>query len=106
MEALEIYTEYRGLSTSFDLTLRLIEDLLSRRLTPEYRRLWVQGSNSGRTILVFTIFPSNGDPYRMEFLTVPNFRLFRHGGDFESEINLIEEFITGLVDDVLSGIVI
>ena len=45
METIEILQRYRDNSTnsSFDLTLRVIEDVLNQRLSPDYRRIRVQG---------------------------------------------------------------
>ena len=108
MEA--IYSRYRTGSPSFEGTLGLIHDLIAARLTPGVRRVWVQGSNSGRTNLVFTIF-EDGRDYRMEFLTVNGFRQYRPipvTGDvteFEREVRLMKEFVDRLATGPLGGVI-
>ena len=106
MEA--IYSKYRTGSPSFEGTLGLIHDLIAARLTPGVRRVWVQGSNSGRTNLVFTIF-EDGRDYRMEFLTINGFRQFRpssEGVEREAEIRLVDEFIERLRTTTLNGVIV
>lgn len=106
MEA--IYSRYRTGSPSFEGTLGLIHDLIAARLTPGVRRVWVQGSNSGRTNLVFTIF-EDGRDYRMEFLTINGFRQFRpssEGVEREAEIRLVDEFIERLRTTTLNGVIV
>lgn len=106
MEA--IYSRYRTGSPSFEGTLGLIHDLIAARLAPGVRRVWVQGSNSGRKKLVFTIF-EDGRDYRMEFLTINGFRQFRpssEGVERESEIRLVDEFIERLRTTTLNGVIV
>lgn len=106
MEA--IYSRYRTGSPSFEGTLGLIHDLIAARLTPGVRRVWVQGSNSGRTNLVFTIF-EDGRDYRMEFLTINGFRQFKpssEGVEREAEIRLVDEFIERLRTTTLNGVIV
>ena len=100
----EIYSRYRTGSPSFGLTLRVMEDLISARLMPEFRRVWVQGSNSGKVNLIFTIF-ENGKSYRMEFETFKNFRNYKPEGELETEIRLMEELINRLRDGVLTWVI-
>lgn len=101
-----IYSRYRTGTPSFEGTLRLIQDLITARLAPGVRRVWVQGSNSGRTNLVFTIF-EDGRDYRMEFLTINGFRQFRPTAeDRETEIRLVDEFIERLRTTTLSGVIV
>ena len=87
-----IYERYRRRGTSFEMTLSLLQDLLNERLRPEFRRIWVQGSNSGRSRLCFTIFTNSG--YDMIFVEVGSLRQFRSDGNPNEEIQLIEDLIT------------
>ena len=103
MEA--IYSYYTRRSTSFETTLALLQELLNERLSPDYRRIWVQGSNSGRTKFCFTIFPNRGE-YTMRFLDAGSFRQFRTDGNLDEEIEIIERFIESLSDDLLNGVII
>jgi hypothetical protein len=99
-----IYSRYRTGSPSFEGTLSLMQDLLTSRLVPGFRRIWVQGSNSGRARLVFTIF-EEGRPYRMEFLTIPSMRQYRPEGDVETEVRLMTEMIDRLRTGPLAGVI-
>ena len=89
-----IYRRYLGRGTSFEMTLSLLQDLLNSRLRPEFRRLWVQGSNSGRSRLCITIFYSGG--YDMRFIEVGSLRQFRVDGDFDEEVQNIERLISNI----------
>ncbi len=100
----EIYRRFSRRETSFENTLVLLQELLNERLTSDYRRIWVQASNSGRTRFCFTFFPNTGQ-YRMRFLETGSFRQFRSDGNFEEEMRYIESFIESLRDGLLSGIV-
>ena len=102
MEA--IYSYYTRRSTSFETTLALLQELLNERLSPDYRRIWVQGSNSGRTRFCFTIF--NHNDYTMRFLDAGSFRQFRTDGNLDEEMEIIERFITTLSEGILNGIII
>ena len=64
----EIYSHWSRRESSFGNTLGLIQDLLSERLRPEFRRIWVHGSNSGRARICFTIFTDSG--YVMRILRI------------------------------------
>lgn len=99
MEA-TIYERYRRMGTSFESTVRLIQDLLSERLSDGYHRIWVQGSTSR---LVFTIFGEDG--YTMRFLNTGGLRQFRHDGVLNDEIVIIERFIEGLRQGILSDFI-
>jgi len=81
----------------------LLQDLLVERLSPGWRKIWVQASNSGRTRFCFTIF-SNTD-YTMRFLDAGSFRQFRTDGDLNEEIILMERFIETLRTGILSGVI-
>jgi hypothetical protein len=100
-----IYSYYTRRNTSIETTLMLLQDLLMERLSPDYRKIWVQASNSGRTKFCFTIFPNRGQ-YTMRFLDAGSFRQFRTDGNLDEEIELIERFITSLSEDILNGIII
>jgi len=102
MEA--IYSYYTRRGTSFETTLALLQELLNERLSPDYRRIWVQGSNSGRTRFCFTIFPNRGE-YTMRFLETGSFRQFRTDGNLEEEMSIIERFITSLSEGILNEII-
>jgi hypothetical protein len=97
------YSYYTRRGTSIETTLMLLQDLLVERLSPDYRRIWVQSSNSGRTRFCFTIF-SNTD-YTMRFLDAGSFRQFRTDGDLNEEIILMERFIETLRTGILSGVI-
>jgi len=101
----EIYSYYARRGTSFETTLALLQELLNERLSNGYRRIWVQGSNSGRTRFCFTIFPNRGE-YTMRFLETGSFRQFRTDGNLEEEMSIIERFITSLSEETLNSIII
>lgn len=103
MEA--IYTRFSRRETSFENTLLLLQELLNERLLPEYRRIWVQASNSGRTRFCFTIFPNSGQ-YDMRFFESGSFRQFRTDGNLNSEMELIESFINTLSSDTLRNYIV
>lgn len=94
------YERYRRMGTSFESTVRLIQDLLSTRLSNDYNRIWVQGSTSR---LMFTIFDRNG--YTMRFLNTGGLRQFRHDGDLNDEIVIMERFIEQLRQGILSDFI-
>jgi hypothetical protein len=102
MEA--IYERYRRRGTSFEMTLSLLQELLESRLDSRFRRIMVQGSNSGRSRMCFILFDRLG--YTMRFVDAGSFRQFRHNGNLSEEIVLIERFIetlrTGILSDVIS----
>jgi hypothetical protein len=102
MEA--IYSYYTRRETSIETTLMLLQDLLMERLSPDYRKIWVNASNSGRTRFCFTIF-SNTD-YTMRFLDAGSFRQFRTDGNLDDEMEIIERFIDTLSEGVLNGVII
>jgi len=105
-----IYSRYRTGSTSFDSTLRLLQELLTTRLLPQYSRIWVQGY-SGKSMFVFTIFENgreDGRSYTMRFLTLGAFRQYRPSTSsdvFDKEVQLVEDFIIGLRSSVLNGVI-
>ena len=99
-----IYSYYTRRGTSFETTLALLQELLNERLSNDYRRIWVQGSNSGRTRFCFTIFPNRGE-YTMRFLETGSFRQFRTDGNLEEEMSIIERFITSLSEGILNEII-
>ena len=103
MEA--IYSYYTRRETSIETTLMLLQDLLMERLSPDYRKIWVQASNSGRTRFCFTIFPNRGE-YIMRFLDAGSFRQFRTDGNLDEEMEIIERFITSLSEETLNDIII
>jgi hypothetical protein len=82
----------------------LLQELLMERLTPDYRKIWVQASNSGRTRFCFTIF--NHHDYTMRFLDAGSFRQFRTNGDLDEEMEIIERFIDSLSEGILNGVII
>ena len=102
MEA--IYSYYARRGTSIETTLMLLQDLLMERLTPEWRKIWVNASNSGRTRFCFTIF--NHHDYTMRFLDAGSFRQFRTDGNLDEEIEIIERFINSLSEGTLNGVII
>lgn len=112
MEINSIYSRFTGRSTSFETTLRLLHELLSERLNSEFRNIRVQGCNSGRTSLCFTLFYTRDrlnekgnfyQSYELRFQEVKNFRNFRTDGDVGSEVTQIENLIESLRRGCLSG---
>jgi hypothetical protein len=103
MEA--IYSYYTRRETSIETTLMLLQDLLMERLTPEWRKIWVHASNSGRTRFCFTIFPNRGQ-YTMRFLDAGSFRQFRTDGNLDEEMEIIERFIDTLSEGILNDVII
>lgn len=99
------YSYYARRGTSFETTLALLQELLNERLLPDFKRIWVQGSNSGRTRFCFTIFPIRGE-YTMRFLDAGSFRQFRTDGNLEEEMAIIERFIDSLSEGTLDGIIL
>jgi hypothetical protein len=95
-----IYEAYRRRGTSFEMTVGLIQDILSERLVDGYTKIWVQGSPSR---LIFTIFDTSG--YVMRFLNTGGLRQFRHDGVLGEEITIMERFIEGLRQGVLSDFI-
>jgi len=99
-----IYLRYTRRETSFEMTLSLLQELLASRLDTRFRRIMVQGSNSGRSRICFILFDRVG--YTMRFVDAGSFRQFRHNGNLSEEIVLIERFIetlrTGILSDVIS----
>ena len=97
-----IYERYRRRETSFEMTLCLLQDLLNERLRPEFRRIWVQGSNSGRSRLCFTIFTNIG--YDLRFIEVGSLRQFRSDGNLTDEIQFIDNLIRGffILNDIIN----
>lgn len=80
--------------TNFERTLTILQERLSDRLAPGYRKIWVQGSNRPSAAnLVFTIFPVGSGPYTMEFMEIRNFRNYRPDGNLEEEMSLINRNI-------------
>ena len=95
-----IYELYRRRGTSLEMTVGLIQDILSERLVDGYTKIWVQGSTSR---LVFTIFDRGG--YTMRFLNTGGLRQFRHDGNLNEEIVIMERFREGLRQGVLSDFI-
>lgn len=108
------YERYREGISSFELTLRLLEELINERMNPEFRRISVQGSNRSK-MFSFTIFFTKARlntignfyyGYTIRTQEVKNFRNWRPDGDFNSEIveieRLIELFRKNCLSDIIS----
>ncbi len=81
---------------NFERTLSLIESMLKSRLRPEYRNIWVQGSNRpNSTTIIFTVFTNQS--YRMHFVNIKNFRQFRPD---VSDQNLEMEILRGHIQSM------
>lgn len=114
MEINPIYSRFTGRSTSFDTTLRLLQDLLSERLSPEYRSIRVDASNSGRVNFSFTLFYTRDRlndggfylGYGIKFQEVKSFRNFRTDGELGYEVAEIENLIETFRNGCLSGIIL
>jgi len=107
-----IYIRYRNFPTGFDTTLGLIQELLSERLSSDYRRIFVQASNSNRVNFCFTLFfktPRYNElggfycDYQIVTQEVKNFRNWRPDGNLEQEISQIESLIKNLSTNSLLG---
>ncbi len=97
------YTRYITRDCSFGNTLSLLQDLLNERLNSDFTKIWVQGSNSGKVRICFTLFNKAG--YEMRFLELKNFRKFKSDAEnIDEQINHIEGFITSLSTDILSDV--
>lgn len=94
----EIYRRHIRYGTSSDGTLRLMQALLTERLRPEYRKIWVQGTSRGS--LCFTIFDSRS--YTMRFFNTGGLRQFRVDDPLETEIVAMERFLEVLRTGLLS----
>jgi hypothetical protein len=114
MEINPIYNRYRIGRTSLPLTTSLIQDLINERLNPEYRKIRVEASNSGRVTLMFTIFLTENRfneigkfyySYEMSFQDLKNFRNWRPDGELGFEVAQIENLIEYLRVGTLSGII-
>jgi len=114
MEINPIYSRFTGRSTSFETTLRLLQDLLSERLSPEYRYIRVDASNAGRINFCFTLFYTRDrlnerggfyQSYEIRSQEVRNFRNFRPDGELGHEVAQIENLIQTLRNGCLSGII-
>lgn len=82
--------------TNFERTLSLIESMLMSRLRPEYRNIWVQGSNRpNSTTILFTVF--GNQTYRMHFVNIKNFRQFRPDA---TDQNLEMEILRGHIESM------
>lgn len=102
----QIYSRYRSESDSFINSVKLLQELLMERLSPEYSKIWIQGYASDKVQLSFTAFKSGGGAkYTVRNAQVTSFRLFRHNGDIQEEIKLMEKLINKLRVDVLEGII-
>ena len=99
-----IYSRFSRRETSFENTLTLLQELMNARLNPNFKRIWVQASNSGRTRFCFTIFPIRGE-YTMRFHDVGSFRQFRSDGNIDEEVQRIETFINTLSEGLLNGVI-
>jgi hypothetical protein len=114
MEINPIYNRFTGRSTSFETTLRLLQDLLSERLSPEYRSIRVQASNSGRVNFCFTLFYTTNRlnerggfyvSYEIRFQELKDFRNFRPDGELGHEVAQIENLIETFRNGCLSGVI-
>jgi len=110
MEREEIYRRHIRYGTSFEGTLILMQSLLSERLRPEFRKIWVQGTSRGR--LCFTIFVTNSRDtthtncgYTMRFFNTGGLRQFRTTEPLESEMVIMERFLEQLRQGVLSDFI-
>lgn len=101
MERELIYRRHIRYGTSFEGTLMLMRELLSERLRPEYRKIWVQGTLRGT--LLFTIF-DNRTNYCRTFNT-GGLRKFRVDAPLEEEIVIMERFLEQLRQGVLSDFI-
>ena len=98
-----IYLGYTRRGTSFEMTISLLQELLESRIRPEFRSITLQGSNSGRARLCFILFDRSG--YRMRFLDAGSLRQFRHDGNLQEEITLMDRFIEDLRNNLLNDVI-
>lgn len=98
-----IYDRYTS-APSFDSSLNLLRDILNSRLRPEFRKIWVDGSNAGRVKLLFTIF--YGYDNRGISFDTKVFRNFRGNSENrEAEITMFNLFVENLISECLSDVV-
>lgn len=98
MEREEIYTRHIRYGTSQEGTLLLMQSLLTERLAPGYRKIWVQGTSRGS--LCFTIFDRGS--YTMRFFNTGGLRQFRVDAPLEEEIVAMERLLEILRQGILS----
>lgn len=110
MEREAIYRRHIRYGTSFEGTLMLMQALLSERLRPEFRKIWVQGTTRGR--LCFTIFVTDSRDttytncgYTMRFFNTGGMRQFRVDDPLEPEMVIMERFLEQLRQGVLSDFI-
>lgn len=103
MERETIYRNHIRYGTSFEGTVRLMQALLTERLRPGYRRIWVQGSSRGR--LCFTIFGGETSNYTMRFFNTGGMRQFRVDAPLEGEIVVMERFLETLRQGILADFI-
>ena len=101
METESIYRRHIRYGTSPEGTMLLMQSLLTDRLRPEYRKIWVQGTSRGG--LCFTIFETSG--YTMRFFNTGGLRQFRVDAPLEEEIvameRLLEIFRQGILSEFI-----
>ena len=89
---------------SFDSSLNLLGDILTIRLRPEFRKIRVDGSNSGRVKICFTIF--QGNDYTMRFFDTKNFRNFKGNSENrEAEVTMFNSLVDHIIKTTLSDVV-
>lgn len=110
MEREAIYRRHIRYGTSFEGTLMLMQALLSERLRPEFRKIWVQGTTRGS--LCFTIFVTDSRDttytncgYTMRFFNTGGMRQFRVDASLEEEMVIMERFLERLRQGVLSDFI-
>jgi hypothetical protein len=115
MEINPVYNRYLNGRPSLSLTTRLVQDLINERLSPEYRKIRVEASNSGKVTFMFTIFLTENRfneigkfyySYEMSFQDLKNFRNFRPDGELGFEVSQIENLIETFRSGCLSGIIL
>ena len=106
LEVNPIYRRYQNYSQSLDVTLNLIEELLTERLNNNTRRILVYGTNSGKVRFCIIVFP-NDNIYSINFHSM-NIRQWRPSNSDEQlqvEINNIERIIEELRNKILSNFI-
>lgn len=90
MTTREICERYTRSSQGTSTTLAIMQDVLREQL-PEYRRVWLQATVSGRTRFVITLFSEQS--YEMRFCSIPNFRHFRPNENLDTEARNIDTML-------------
>ena len=103
----QIYRRFQRENQSFEVTLRIIEQVLNSRLQPQWRRLMVQASNSGLCRFCIIVFPEGHGRYQMLFhnMNIRQWRPSNSDNELINEIDNIERIVEELRQRILSDVI-